>query len=181
MDPDQTLTDLLEQLADGDGSGAVGSCESLAAWLDSGGAVPQAAARRALRAMTTCEAINRDDALARIAKEELGVETLEPRNSDRLDFHDVGVWGLRKALALAWARGYEIAIRAAGVPGAALMACKALDEYSHNFYEDLPADLLTIVDQARAAYERAAKEPPAPPSRAVCPRCGADFTIHKID
>jgi NCAIR mutase (PurE)-related protein len=38
------------------------------------------------------------DALAQIAREELGIETLEVRGQDRLDFHDVGVAGLRRPL-----------------------------------------------------------------------------------
>jgi hypothetical protein len=44
------------------------------------------------------------DALAQIAREELGIETLEVRRQDRLDFHDVGVAGLRRALE----RAYEL-------------------------------------------------------------------------
>ena len=40
-----------------------------------------------------------------IAKEVLGIETLEERRSDRLDFHEVSVNGLREALALAYQMG----------------------------------------------------------------------------
>lgn len=36
--------------------------------------------------------------IAKVAREELGVETLETRNSDRLDFHDVSVASLKAAL-----------------------------------------------------------------------------------
>ena len=40
-----------------------------------------------------------DDLIETIAKEHFpGVETLETRNSDDLDFHDVSVWGIREAL-----------------------------------------------------------------------------------
>lgn len=45
------------------------------------------------------------DALAQIAREELGIETLEVRGRDRLDFHDVGVAGLRAALRRAYEMG----------------------------------------------------------------------------
>lgn len=45
-----------------------------------------------------------DAALEQIAREELGIETLAERGSDRLDFHDIGVAGLRAAL---W-RAYEM-------------------------------------------------------------------------
>lgn len=59
--------------------------------------------------MTSETTDQRDQTLAAIASETLGVPTLATRNSDRLDFHAVSVWGLQKALRLAWARGYETA------------------------------------------------------------------------
>ena len=37
------------------------------------------------------------------------IETLETRNSDRLDFHDVAVWAIRDALAAAFAAGQAAA------------------------------------------------------------------------
>ncbi len=40
-----------------------------------------------------------------IAREHLRIDTLESRHSDRLDFHDCGVAGLRDALAAAYAAG----------------------------------------------------------------------------
>ena len=43
-------------------------------------------------------------ALEQIAREELGIDTLAERGRDRLDFHDVGVAGLRRALE----RAYEL-------------------------------------------------------------------------
>ena len=45
--------------------------------------------------------------LAQIAKSHLGIQTLETRNSDSLDFHDVAVWSLREALAAAYKAGAE--------------------------------------------------------------------------
>ncbi len=41
------------------------------------------------------------------------IETLETRNSDRLDFHDVAVWAIRAALAEAYAAGVAAAAAAA--------------------------------------------------------------------
>lgn len=38
------------------------------------------------------------DVLAQIAREELGIGTLAERGRDRLDFHEFGVAGLRRAL-----------------------------------------------------------------------------------
>ena len=43
--------------------------------------------------------------LARIAQEHLFIETLETRNHDRLDFHDVGVWCVKSALVAAYQAG----------------------------------------------------------------------------
>ena len=37
------------------------------------------------------------------------IETLETRNSDGLDFHDVAVWSIRDALAAAFAAGQAAA------------------------------------------------------------------------
>lgn len=44
------------------------------------------------------------DALAAIAREELGFETLETRRSDSLDFRDCAVWCVQEALR----RAYEL-------------------------------------------------------------------------
>ena len=42
----------------------------------------------------TADHAARADAIRRIAARELGIETLESRRSDSLDFHDVAVWTL---------------------------------------------------------------------------------------
>jgi hypothetical protein len=47
----------------------------------------------------------RDAAVARIARELLRIETLEVRNRDRLDFHDLGVGSIRDALRAAHEAG----------------------------------------------------------------------------
>jgi hypothetical protein len=39
------------------------------------------------------------------------IETLETRNSDGLDFHDVAVWAIRSALEAAYAAGHVAAKR----------------------------------------------------------------------
>ena len=48
-----------------------------------------------------------DQSLTAIASEHLGIATLEARNSDRLDFHDVSVWGVKNALRHAYQAGME--------------------------------------------------------------------------
>lgn len=43
--------------------------------------------------------------LQSIADEHLFIATLEPRHSDRLDFHEVSVWGVKAALLAAFEAG----------------------------------------------------------------------------
>lgn len=46
-----------------------------------------------------------------IAKRHFFVETLDTRNSDGLDFHDVAIWSIRAALNEAYAAGLAAARR----------------------------------------------------------------------
>ena len=46
-------------------------------------------------------------ALSAIASNHLQIETLETRNSDRLDFHDVAVWSIKAALIEAFELGQQ--------------------------------------------------------------------------
>lgn len=48
-----------------------------------------------------------DTLLNQIAQKHLDIETLETRHSDRLDFHDVAVWGIREALQAAFEAGKQ--------------------------------------------------------------------------
>ena len=48
-----------------------------------------------------------DELLAEIAKKHLNLETLETRNSDSLDFHDVAVWAIKDALQDAYEAGKQ--------------------------------------------------------------------------
>ncbi|OJY33912.1 MAG: hypothetical protein BGP11_11085 [Rhodobacterales bacterium 65-51] len=50
--------------------------------------------------------------LTRIAQVHLGLETLEERHSDSLDFHEVSVWSVRDALQAAFEAG-QAAVRKA--------------------------------------------------------------------
>jgi hypothetical protein len=47
----------------------------------------------------------RDALLLEIARRQFHIETLETRNWDRLDFHDVAVWAIRTALEEAFEAG----------------------------------------------------------------------------
>jgi hypothetical protein len=51
--------------------------------------------------------------LEQIARDVLFVETLQIRNQDRLDFHDVAVWQIREALERAYAEGLDAGRRVA--------------------------------------------------------------------
>jgi len=50
-----------------------------------------------------------DQLFQRIALDHLFVDTLETRNSDRLDFHEVSVWGIKTALQAAFEAGSQAA------------------------------------------------------------------------
>ena len=45
--------------------------------------------------------------LDHIAQTILGLETLDTRNSDRLDFHDLAVWNIKAALQAAFEAGQQ--------------------------------------------------------------------------
>ena len=51
----------------------------------------------------------RDAQLLEIAQRQFRIETLETRNWDRLDFHDVAVWAIRAALEEAFEAGRHAA------------------------------------------------------------------------
>jgi len=55
------------------------------------------------------------DVLSGIARDHLGIPTLETRQSDSLDFHDLSVWSIRDALMAAFEAG--VASRVGQAPG----------------------------------------------------------------
>ena len=52
---------------------------------------------------------NQDATIRLIANDVLGIETLDTRKSDGLDFHDLAVWQIRKALEAAYEAGRKAA------------------------------------------------------------------------
>ncbi|MEE9367968.1 MAG: hypothetical protein V3V05_03785 [Pontiella sp.] len=50
---------------------------------------------------------NANDLLERITREYLDIETLTERKSDALDFHEISVWNLKKALQAAYEAGQQ--------------------------------------------------------------------------
>lgn len=48
--------------------------------------------------------------LTLIAQKHLGIETLETRKSDSIDFHDTAVWCIRDALEAAFKAGVEVGL-----------------------------------------------------------------------
>ena len=46
-------------------------------------------------------------AIDAIARDLLGLETLEPRRRDSLDFHDLSVWQIKEALEAAFEAGRQ--------------------------------------------------------------------------
>ena len=59
--------------------------------------------------MTKSAAKTLDQQLQQIALDHLFIETLETRNSDRMDFHEVSVWGVKSALMAAYEAGRQAA------------------------------------------------------------------------
>ena len=57
---------------------------------------------------TTAETFN--ILIKKIAQNHFDIETLETRNSDSLDFHDVAVWQIKKALEDAFRAGMEVGL-----------------------------------------------------------------------
>ncbi|TVQ61273.1 MAG: hypothetical protein EA378_09350 [Phycisphaerales bacterium] len=51
----------------------------------------------------------RENTINRIAREALGIKTLETRHSDGLDFHDIAVWTMKDALERAYEAGRKAA------------------------------------------------------------------------
>ena len=49
-----------------------------------------------------------DTILTLIAQKHLGIETLQTRNSDSIDFHDTAVWCLKDALEATFKAGVEL-------------------------------------------------------------------------
>lgn len=52
---------------------------------------------------------NKNETVQEIATNALGLETLETRNSDELDFHDLSVWQIKAALEAAYEAGRQSA------------------------------------------------------------------------
>lgn len=48
--------------------------------------------------------------ITQIAQKNLGIQTLDIRNSDSLDFHEVSVWQIQDALTAAFVAGMEVAV-----------------------------------------------------------------------
>jgi hypothetical protein len=59
--------------------------------------------------MTKSAAKTLDLQMQQIALDHLFIETLETRNSDRMDFHEVSVWGVKSALMAAYEAGRQAA------------------------------------------------------------------------
>ena len=51
-----------------------------------------------------------DTILTLIAQKHLGIETLQTRNADSLDFHDTAVWCLKDAREAAFKAGVELGV-----------------------------------------------------------------------
>lgn len=55
-----------------------------------------------------------DIVIKQIARDVLGINSLEIQNSDSLDFHDVSVWQIKSALENAFKTGFESGVNFKG-------------------------------------------------------------------
>ena len=83
--------------------------------------------------------------IAEIARKELFIETLEERNSDRLDFHDVGVAGVKRALEAAYFAGQASLLTAAQ----ALLTAKDCNIETKREWETLRRAIKDALSNAR--------------------------------
>lgn len=51
--------------------------------------------------------MKKEEILTKIAKDRIGAETLERRNSDSLDFYDISIWALKEMLEQAYEAGKQ--------------------------------------------------------------------------
>jgi hypothetical protein len=65
----------------------------------------------ATRRKTSPNAAPSEALLAEIAMKHFFIDTVETRNSDSLDFHEVAVWAIRSALEAAYAAGAAAATK----------------------------------------------------------------------
>jgi hypothetical protein len=98
-----------------------------------------------------------DKILTTIASEHLGIATLETRNSDSLDFHDVSVWGVKYALSAAYQAGANDS--PARLPGGGT----AMD--SGHSSEPWTESGMAIVQDAQGNIVADCDSPDLPPSR----------------
>ena len=59
-----------------------------------------------------------DTILTQIARKHLGIDTLQTRHADSLDFHDTAVWCLKDALEAAFKAGVELGATSPKTPEA---------------------------------------------------------------
>jgi hypothetical protein len=85
--------------------------------------------------------MDREQTVRELATKHFGVETLEERKSDRLDFHSVPVWSMRAALGAAYDAG-----RAAASPPADEGPVERSGEWVTMTVDDAVEHLKTWID-----------------------------------
>lgn len=90
-----------------------------------------------------------ENTLAKIAKEQMQIETLETRKFDALDFHTVAVWEAKSALQAAYDAG-----RADATPGSAAL----VDALRENLSPEAVAAIASWLQPARTNDENVDRE-----------------------
>jgi hypothetical protein len=128
-----------------------------------------------------------DQLLTAIAREHLGITTLDPRNADSLDFHDVSVWDVKSALLHAYQAGVKATSDNPGVIQRQLASIAMF--HAPGLFRALLSACRMVVDrwergdlaEAARACQRAVAQtettcPPSAPSSSA-PGCHARFEI----
>ncbi len=100
------------------------------------------------------------DIFTAIAREHLFIETLKERKSDRLDFHEVSVWGVQDALLAAYQAGVNASAQSGGEAGVLREMREALERLAYDAGGDQNNPLirdktLESIERARVATAKA--------------------------
>jgi len=100
------------------------------------------------------------DIFTDIARKHLFIETLEERKSDSLDFHNVSVWGVERALSAAYQAGVNASAQSGGDAGVFREMREALERLAYDAGGDQNNPLirdktLESIEKARTAIAKA--------------------------
>jgi hypothetical protein len=128
--------------------------------------------------------------LTEIARERLGIETLDTRRSDSLDFHEVSVWGVKNALWHAYQAGANASPGSTAAPPQYVWqqmrrALQMASNYMADNLDETDEAEMRVFDAIRSGLDAANATIPSAPtapstSDTGLPSCFDDYEIHGI-